>query len=252
METHLAKTVDPALYPDVAAAGGLGGAITDELKRLDSESLFSITERDGPAYARVERGRRFSQIMLAEQYRAFHIDLWDRGLPYGSGWAQELSDAAALVTAFVGRGGSAEDVARDFSWFEMRISTADHETGWLVNRHWAALLHNANPDISGLHELIDAASRNESLRQLNPYVSMNRLCFSRTTGIPYTRDCPFAYPVAEGGLRGPVASFRVCRRDFDDAEVTVGEGSLDDVIRLLADNLPRECDPAVDGTADDL
>jgi hypothetical protein len=252
VETHIAKTVDTALYPDVATAGGLGGAITGELNRLDSESLFSITERDCPVYVRIERERRFSQVMLAQQCRAFHTDLWDRGLPYGSGWALELADAAALITAFVGRGGSAEDVARDFPWFEMRMSTADHEAGRLAGRHWSALLRNANPGVAGLDELIDAASRNESLRQLNPYISMNRLCFSRTTGIPYSRDCPFAYPVTEGGLRGPVASFRVSRWDVDDADVTLGDGSLDEAIRLLADNLPQECGPAVDGTADDL
>ena len=72
-------------------------------------------------------------------------------------------------------------------------------------------------------------------------MSMNRFCFSRCTGYPFSDDCPAVFPDPSGGyivkLRNGVMSRRL------NAQVAV---------RKVVEALPEGCGPAVDGTAENL
>ena len=87
--------------------------------------------------------------------------------------------------------------------------------------------------------VLEAANRPE-LRRLYPFTSVETLHFSRTTGFPFTRDCPFAVPI-EGGR------FRVMAAD---RKLVLGEGDAVQAADMLVANLPRNCGPAIHGTAE--
>jgi hypothetical protein len=87
---------------------------------------------------------------------------------------------------------------------------------------------------------VQAAARRPELRQLFPYTSLNRFCFSRCTGYPFTRDTPLVQPVENG-------EYEVVLED-----VVLGRGNAEQAAKLVVAHLPPGCGPAVPGTADDL
>jgi hypothetical protein len=68
---------------------------------------------------------------------------------------------------------------------------------------------------------------------------MDNLCFSRTTGFPFTDDCPVGFPV-------DINRFRVVG-----VGGVLGEGNEVHAADLLVANLPSGCVAARHGTADD-
>jgi len=64
---------------------------------------------------------------------------------------------------------------------------------------------------------------------------------SRTTGYPFTSDRPFATPLGDWRFR--VQAVR---------GTAIGEGDVDEVIAMLISNLPRDCSPAIESTAEDV
>ena len=90
--------------------------------------------------------------------------------------------------------------------------------------------------------IIKAAMKKPALRQLFPYTSLNRLCFSRTTGYPFTHDCPRIEPQGNG-------RYRVY---MPDSQEIIGEGTAGEAVEIVVNHLPFNCGAAVNGTADDF
>jgi hypothetical protein len=90
--------------------------------------------------------------------------------------------------------------------------------------------------------VIKAAMKRPELRQLFPYTSLTRLCFSRTTGYPFTNDCPMIEPQENGKYRVylPIT------------QEVIGEGTAEEAVEMTIKHLPLNCGPAVNGTADDF
>jgi hypothetical protein len=107
---------------------------------------------------------------------------------------------------------------------------------WQDLERWLVLDKPAH--LNGLLPLVLEGAKRLQLRRLLPFTSMNRLCFSRTTGYPYSYDCPLAWPV-EGGL------FRVVSAD---EQTVLGEGDAARAADILAASLPQDCGPAIHGT----
>jgi hypothetical protein len=115
-----------------------------------------------------------------------------------------------------------------------------------VTKRWEDLARGlASEQFSYLNALLplvlEAAKRPE-LRRLLPFTSLTNLCFSRTTGYPYTHDCPSAWPLNGGGFRVTAS----------DGETILGDGDAVRAADLLAANLPQNCGAAIYGTAEDL
>ncbi|OOQ57210.1 hypothetical protein BC343_15585 [Mucilaginibacter pedocola] len=89
--------------------------------------------------------------------------------------------------------------------------------------------------------VVRLAKQDEVLGALFPFTSMNRLCFSRCTGYPYTSDIPLIQAALDG-------TYQVRLPD----NTLLGGGNAIEVISLLKQNLPANIQPAVPGTADDL
>jgi hypothetical protein len=243
---ELSKTVDATLYPEIARAGGLVPALAGALRAIDRDLLVEGLDVP-PVYARVTLGERISQVMLAAHAHAFSVDFWQQGVQYGHGWTGTLEDVARAVGLFAADGASTDRMEAEVSWFVQR-SGHDHEQGaaHMVDQAWRWLAERSSDGeppgsrMRGLQPLVLEAARRPALRQLFPFTSMDNLCFSRTTGYPYSRDCPYARPCDDD-------RYRVYRR----GEVAVGEGDAVAAADALVANLPPGCGPAVHGTSGD-
>jgi hypothetical protein len=123
---------------------------------------------------------------------------------------------------------------------------SDPEAAEAVAAQWQIVL-DMDPQLLN-PEFSRAAFAEPRLRMLYPLVSHGSLQFSRCTKFPWSRDIPALFRRARGGftvlrLNEPVGSDRQ----------TVGESeTVEEAIRLIVENLPPGCGPAVTGTADDL
>jgi hypothetical protein len=234
------------LYPDLTAAGGLTSALQSTLIAVGSPLTVSALD---PAvnfvvYARVESGPRFSQIYIAVKERLFLFDFWSRGVMLAQGQTPDLGDTARAISRWVGSGCTTAELASSFAFVAAEPAAASFERGEEVEHRWRDYL--ANLDIPGdpfpeLDAFVQAASRRRELRQLFPFTSLNSFCFSRCTGYPFTQDTPHVTPLPNG-------QYEVVGPDGQ----ALGRGDAEEAARLVVENLPANCGPAIPGTADDL
>jgi hypothetical protein len=230
----------------------------------------------------VEEGSRFSQIKLAGGQRLFLSDFWSQGVMFGSGSSDNLEDIARAIHTWIVEKSSIEKMSTLFNFFSPTEGGKSHEAGTYVELQWKSLLEswkaNENPFkirsrkrlssflfslnfqqktcfLNGyffylFHSnkkrspipLIKAAMKKPELRQLSPFTSLNTLCFSRTTGYPFTHDCPSVASQGNG---------KYCVYAPSSHEV-IGEGTINEVMEILIKHLPPNCGAAVNGTADDF
>lgn len=251
--THqvLAKQVNSDLYPDVAAAGTLSNALGQMLAEIGSP-LQTAGELPFLSYARVERGSRNCQMYIAAHERLFMFDFWSKGVAYGNGSCSSLESAAQAIHHWITEEPNIADMQSRFSFFSPTEQGLAHEAGRIVDYQWDRLIQTwtsseeRRSDTRSPLPLILAAQNHPELRQLFPFTSLNSLRFSRTTGWPFTNDCPFAVPIGNGHFRAYPAT------DREGVGDPLGEGDADEVIAILIAHLPPNCGPAVDGTEDDL
>lgn len=230
------------LYPELAAAGGLPGAVTRALAELGSPlRARDHAMVDGvPLFAAVKHAGRSCQVYVAANERAFSCDFWHRGVQHGAGWTTSLAVVVQAVDGFCrGRIGVVE-LRAEHPWIGVYHAATLADAAALVDHRWAFYLTAGTDEPAPLGPLIAAAARRPRLRALLPFTSMYRLCFSRTTGYPYSSDCPLAWPI-DGGLYRVVAP----------TGQTLGEGDAEAAADLLAAALPAGCGPAREGVADD-
>ncbi len=198
------------LHPDIVQAGGLASALQNVLDQLGASlRVGELGEPRFIAYANVRSGQRSSQVMLAAEERAFSVDFWNQGVVYGHGGVGDLRQAALAIVRFQEGLASVEMMAAEFPWFERSRSVEIHERGpepfvtdaWQGLVEWLGTSEPVGSPMRRLLPLFIEAARRPDLRQLLPFTSMDTLCFSRTTGYPYTADCPTAQPVAEDRFR---------------------------------------------------
>lgn len=94
-----------------------------------------------------------------------------------------------------------------FPWFKSEERALAHEYGPadFVSYVWSRLQKAWNPEetcalavgFRKLDPLIQEAAKRPELRQLRPFTSHFSRGFSRTTGYPFSRDCPYARPAGE-------------------------------------------------------
>jgi hypothetical protein len=127
-------------------------------------------------------------------------------------------------------------------------NAASHQRGAeiFVIKRWEdlerGLASGKFPYLNTLLPLVVEAAKRPELRRLLPFTSLTNLCFSRTTGYPYTRDCP-CMAVLDSGLFRVIAS---------DRKTILGEGNAVRAADLLVANLPQNCGAAIHGTAESL
>jgi hypothetical protein len=231
------------LYPDLTAAGGLANALQSTLTAVGSPLTVSALD---PAvnfvvYARVESGPRFSQVYIAAKERLFLFDFWCRGVMLAQGQTPDLGDTARAINRWVGSSCTTAELAADFAFVAVEPAAASYENGDVVEERWRDYLAGIGERFPELVAFVQAASRRRELRQLFPFTSLNRFCFSRCTGYPFSGDTPYVWPQRDG-------QYDVLSPDGQ----VLGRGDAEAAARLVVENLPANCGPAVPGTADDL
>jgi hypothetical protein len=103
---------------------------------------------------------------------------------------------------------------------------------WHCERHQAIYPSRAYPDLAAL---IEAAGAEPKLRQLYPFTSHFRLCFSSHTSHPWSVRAPSIEPLRDD-------RFRVLRR----SEVIEVTDTAAAAVALAVANLPAGLGPAVD------
>lgn len=276
------KEVDATLYPDIVEAGSINAAISKKLSDIGSQLIAneSPVNKFIP-YVYVEEGSRFSQTQLAGGQRLFLSDFWSQGVMFGSGSSDNLEDIARAIHVWIVEKSSIEKMSTLFNFFSPTEGGKSHEAGTYIELQWKSLLeswkNSRNPFkirsrkgllsflsmnlrqqirfVNGYFTyqfnsdtkyspvpLIEAAMKRPELRQLFPFTSLTALCFSRTTGYPFTKDCPSV--VSQGNGKYVVHA--------SDSREVIGEGTVDEVMEILIKNLPQNCGEAVNGTADDF
>jgi hypothetical protein len=229
------------LYPDVVAAGGLVAALRSALQAM--RSPLDVTELPKEhrfvAYARVARGVRASQVYIAADQRLFLNDFWRDGVNFANGRTPQLTQTARAIHEWIADECSIERLASGFDFVTLGDAAWSYDRGTEVEDRWRIYL-----DHVGFAELVpivrEAATRPE-LRRLFPYTSLDRLCFSRCTGYPFTRDTPHIEPVAHGVYNVRSPSGRL-----------LGHGDAKMAADVLVANLPPNCAGAVRGTAETI
>jgi hypothetical protein len=240
MEPSKGATAD--FYPDVAAAGGLAGAVAIALREIGSSLSADRAGVNFISYARVEAGERFSQIYMAAGERLFLIDFWRKGVQLAEGSIDDLQMVATVIDAWVRRAPSTAELAERFRFVHASAGALAYEEGREVEQKWAAYLALRTETIPGQRELFRAAWAEPRLRQLFPFTSMGVLCFSRCTGYPFVSDTPSIASIGGGRYRVYAA----------DGRGVLGEGNVREAVEMAAAALPSGCGPAVAGTADDF
>jgi Family of unknown function (DUF6193) len=260
---EVSKRIDQQLYPDVIEAGGLHLALERELRK--QRSPLAVTTGWIIPYAHIKQNSRSSPVYIAAHERLFLFAFWNQGVLYGNGSSDLLWQVAQAINFWIVDKATTADMKKRYDWFSPTEQGKAHEAGELVDYGWQELMERwkkeaerNEPYAAPVAELLEVASRRPQLRQLYPFTSMSRVCFSRTTGYPFTRDCPHAEPVRPGWFRAYSAKYRIEEKSYEGQEwkeavhEVLGEGTAEEVIDLLAANLPTGCGPAINGTADDL
>jgi uncharacterized protein DUF6193 len=204
-----------------------------------------------PAWAVVERDFRSIQV-VAQSKTDFSLDFWMQGVQYGKGNAAEFTDVVASIVLFLIELAPLRTMASRFTWFEAHAAGLTHERGAqeLVSHVWSGLERWVTcidppkplPVILNLGPIVREAAKRPELRQLRPYTSLFALGFSRTTGYPFSRDCPHAVPTGND-------LFRVTSAD---GTVLVDGVDAVQAADALVAALPPHCGPAIQGTAQDM
>ena len=229
------------LYPDLVEQGGLANALRAALREIGSGLPVSELDVRFVVYARIESGTRFSQIYIGAQERLFSFDFWNRGVCLANGTTPEILAAARSIDKWITSSCTTGELARAFSFVQLNPGADVYERGEEVEMRWRGYLASLGERFPELTAFVTAAAAEPRLRQLFPFTSLNRFCFSRCTGYPFTRDTPHVVPL--GRDQYEVMSY---------SGESLGHGNALEAVALAVAALPPNCGPAVAGTAEQL
>lgn len=223
-----------SLYPDLARAGGLIGALRRELPALELEGsepdhgLWSVGSTVG--------GRSAGASLGCEE-RAIVGGLREAGVGVGSFRTDSPAEVARIFEQWLIAGVPAARVS-EAAAVPVEVDAAalayEESTEAYVEYRWNELAES--PWHPRIRELVAEAMRVPVLRALLPYTSHDDLHFSRSAGFPFSFDCPFIAPLKDG-------SFSVA----DAAGAIIGTGNAREAVALAAAHLPPGCGPAQRG-----
>jgi hypothetical protein len=230
-----------AHYPELRRTS-LGALV----RRLLREIGYAPDGGDG---ATIAHGERYSQVSLATVKRMFVFGLWDRGVSYGHGRTDSPRAMVDALAAFVFDGKCVDDMIHRFPFVELTAAARAHERGELVEHRWGELLASC-AESAPLGPIVLEASRQAKLRALLPFVNLQSLHFSRTTGYPYRAVDTWTRPAMREGAS---LAERIVPGQYEvfSEEQSLGVGDAAWAAARLGAAVPDDTGPAVDGTADD-
>ena len=243
-EVSKSTETDNSLYPDLKEAGSLSSFLNAALNELSPQlSSNGLDEEFSgfPSYARLAQDNRSSQVYIAAKERLFLFDFWSKGVLMANGQSSNIRDVAKAIHYWIFSKPNVADLKRQFDFISINESAEDFEKGLGADIAWKNYMNYIGDQFPELIEFVKIAFNTNELRQLFPFTSLNRFCFSRCTGYPYTDDCPYVQPVKNG-------MYIVQGLKEGDSEPL----SAQEAVKVILNNLPKGCGPAVDGTAETI
>lgn len=234
---------EASLYPELAAHGGMVGAVQHALRSIGSP--LPVT---GGGWARVEQSDRFSQVSCGLNERRFSCDFWDRGVHLGGGTNPDLVPLAKSIQTWIEGRVKMSEMLVAFPFVSQTEIAEAFERDMEIEWQWDRVEERSRKDFhSDLHPLILEARKRVELNGLFPFTSLWAFCLSRCTGFPFTWDCPIVLP-AKGGR------FDVYSPETDvwsPERKLLGSGDAREAVQLIIDHLPPGTGRARKGTAED-
>jgi hypothetical protein len=222
------------LYPE-AVDVGLSAPLQAELDKRCLGLKASWEMAPLALWSAVRCGERSAVVCAAAKKRSFDLTLSDQGVTYLEGWVDELSELASPICDWLFEPRpSGEAMAAKHPFLELDPLAIAFERGEAIEFLWLGFLEE--PSDLGLDPLITAAAAEPRLRQLRPYLQMDRLCFSRWFDFPFSNDLPNAMADAAG--------FRVFRANelppyLGGTAAGTLAGDADHAVELLVEALPE-------------
>lgn len=159
-----------------------------------------------------------------------------------------LKDVATSIHRWIEGLVTTRELAAEFPFVKRVDSAAAFESGSEVDHRWNWYEDWLPENCPELVPFFEVAKRTPELRQLFPYTSQLCMCFSRSTGYPYTGDCPVVIPKTDVGFRDVIPDqYEVRLRNR-----LLGSGDGRQAAELVVRHLPLNCGPAVAGTAETI
>lgn len=247
-----ARSVFP-LFPELRGRTWLE-FLREELS--DEPSLSFNTGKSGPITVSVDvRSKRgHITVHLSKDRMEADGNLWDRGVSAGKLSSPSLAGTTAFLRAALARDTPVATIQAEMPFFRAFEAGLVQDKGRDVylDYEWRELFRVLDEyskyfQFAQLYKLAQIASEAPKLRQLRPYTSVGRFCFSRCLGFPFSYDCPSALWMGEEQFQVYGAS---AMNEW--SKNPVGIGNATEAAQMLANALPPGCGPAVLGTADDL
>ncbi|GHJ47955.1 hypothetical protein Cs7R123_52970 [Catellatospora sp. TT07R-123] len=216
--------LDAALYPEIAAVGGLLRALDAEFERLGVAPRARPNLEPAQAAERsvtVGDGERHTKVLLGWREPRIWVSIRTGRLVWAQGFAPDLAVAADTAARWLG-GARAVEVAAVWPYLGSVRLVEARERGDVVEAAWLSLHDNHMDDVvrARLHPFLALAFQEPRLRRLRPFTSHWTLCFSRTVTYPWSRDCPSVDPLLEPG------TYRVLAADGRELGVADAAGCL--------------------------
>jgi hypothetical protein len=234
------------LYPEIRQQGSLAGLLRGEFRRLNSPlTAVGFDELMGGSiyWAYLKANNRSSEISVAIYERLFLAPFWINGVHLAALQTASTELLARALHAWLIEQYTTKELKAAFPEVAVSKDAAYYEAGpeSYVEYGWTTLLDRIRETLPHLYPVVQLAYDTPVLRQLLPYTSLDRLCFSQCTGYPFTTDCPLIYPIGEGAFRVLTLSQR-----------WLGEGDAETALKIALANWPGDYGPAVHGTAENL
>jgi Family of unknown function (DUF6193) len=229
-------------YSEIEKFGGLGNALNIEFEKINSNLKVSTGNHIDElpfVYALVEKDNKFSQIYTAAEEKLYLPDFWKDGVCLANGQTEDFNKLAKVLDYWHVNDVTTQQLYEKFSFINPNEQANAFDENREVEYKWE-LIHN-DPYKEELKPFVDLAIEDEILSKLFPFTSLNRLCFSRCTGYPYTYDTPIIIPIGND-------VFEVRLPD----DKLVGAGSAIEILKIAKNYLPLDIKPAIKGTSDDI
>lgn len=198
------------------------------------------------AYARIEKGSKFSQVCLAADEKLYLPDFWRNGVCLAHARTDDILDLAKVIDFWLNHDISTGELAEKFGFVQPNENAKAFDENKEVEYTWNLILQDESR--ADLRDFIRLAIRDEVLNKLFPFTSLHTLCFSRCTGYPYdTHDLPDITPKKLENNSQLANSVFVVKKNRNEY---IGEGSAAEALKIVKAHLPANIQPAIKGTAD--
>jgi hypothetical protein len=257
------KTTTQTMYPELEKVGGLQNAIDIEFEKLNSD--LRVT-RDSDldiiplTFALITNGQKFSQVYIGAEEKLYLPDFWKEGVCLAHGQTDNISDLGQVLEFWLSNNITTRELATKFSFVVPNDKAFAFDENNEVKYTWNLILQDEYR--AELNDFVKIAIKDEVLNKLFPFTSLYTLCFSRCTGYPYdTNDLPNVTPKQFENF-APIQGEKnttVQDRNKLEAQFVVtknkseylGEGNVEEALRIVKENLPDNVQPARKGTADE-